>query len=127
MVISGSIWAFVLTIFTVLAAFLMQRYVTLYRTGQRVAATVVSEKHLPGGKRGVVVQFMHSSNELRFSWVHDSQLPIGAQTTTIVGPATSKLVLNQNDPLGYARGSALTQAQVAQVLSGGVGSVPQQR
>ena len=106
-----------------LIAFLMQRYVTLYRNGQRVAATVVSEKQLPGGRRGVVVQFMHSSNAPRFSYIATSHLPVGAQTTTIVGPATSKLVLNQNDPLGYARGSALTQAQIAQIMSSGVGGV----
>ena len=118
-VISGSIWASVITVFTVIIAVLMQRYVTLYRNGQRVAATVVSEKHLPGGNRGVAVQFVHSSNEQRFSWIPNSQLPVGAQTTTIVGPATSKLVLNQNDPLGYARGSALTHAQITQILSGG--------
>ncbi len=70
-----------------------------------------------------MVQFVHSSNEPRFSYIPMSQLPVGAQTTTIVGPATSNLVLNQNDPLGYARGSALTQAQVAQIISGGIGSV----
>jgi hypothetical protein len=120
MVISGSIWALVITIFTVLVAFLMHRYVSLYRNGQRVVSTVVAEKLLPGNKRGVVLQFTHSSNEVRFSYMPTSELLVGAQTTTIVGPPMSNLVLNQNDPFGYSRGSALTQAQIDQVLSGGV-------
>lgn len=117
MLIAGSIWAAFLVFFAVIAAILMHRYVVLFRNGRKAVAEVISENHVPGGGRMVVVRYRHSSGETRFSVVPKSQLAVGAQTTTIVGPPKTKLVLVGNGAVGYARGSALTSGEVAQVLS----------
>ncbi len=115
MLVAGTIWAVVITIFTVLIAFMLHRYVSLYRSGARVTGMVTSERVTPAG-RGVVVHFQHSSGEPRFSWVFPSQLPVGQPTAVIVGPPATKLVLPHNGER-FVRGSALTQAEVAQLAA----------
>jgi ABC-type Fe3+-siderophore transport system permease subunit len=116
MVIIGTIWAAVFTVFTVLVLYLMHRYVKLYETGTRVASAVTGEQMRPGG-RGVTVKFTDAAGNVQFSWLFPSQLPVGAQTSTIVGPAGTRLVLN-HDGQRYVRGSALTPEQLGQVIAG---------
>jgi hypothetical protein len=114
MVIAGSIWAAVFTVFTVLILVLMHRYVSLFQTGARVASLVTNEQERMG-QRGVVVQFTDVAGESHYSWVFPSSLAVGTRTSTIVGPQGSRLVLNQNGGK-YTRGSALTMDQVKQIL-----------
>jgi hypothetical protein len=118
MLVAGTIWALVITVFTVLVLVLLQRYVTLHRTGTRVVGQVVSERQGPNG-RGTVVQFHRSSGELRYGWLAPSALSVGQQTTVIVGAPTSNLIL-LHDGTRYRRASALDAAQIAQ-LAGSAG------
>ena len=116
-IVIGTIWAVVITIFTVLVLVMMQRYVSLYNSGTEVPGQVVAE-HMRAGVRGIVVAFSDASGQPRYSWVVNSPLAVGQSTTIILGPAGSKLVLVHALAEGYARASALTQEQIATFSSG---------
>lgn len=111
--VMGVIWAVVITIFTVLVAVIMHRYVSLYERGAEAEGRVVSERR-NAAARGVVVAFRDAAGLERFAVVSNTSLSVGESTRVIIGPSgsTSVLVRSQSD---FRRASALTAEQIQQV------------